>query len=42
MMPKAVKRFSDDIMVHLVDFAAYMRRQVIPLGCKNAPGGKQL
>jgi hypothetical protein len=32
MMPKSAKRFSDDIMVHLIDFAAYMRRQVILLG----------
>jgi len=33
MMPKSVKRFSDDIMVYPIDFAACLRRQVIPLGC---------
>jgi hypothetical protein len=33
MMAKSVKRFSGDIMVYLFDFAAYVRRQVIPLGC---------
>jgi len=32
-MPKSVKRFSDDIMVYLIDVAACLRRQVIPLGC---------
>jgi len=33
MMPKSVKRFSDDIMVYLNDLAACMRRQLFPLGC---------
>jgi hypothetical protein len=33
MMPKGAKRFSNDIMVYLIDFAASMRRQVSPLGC---------
>jgi len=33
MVPKSVKRFSDDIMVHLIDLAACARRQVFPLGC---------
>jgi len=33
MMPKSVKRFSGDIMVYLIDFAACVRRQVFPLGC---------
>jgi len=27
MMPKSVKRLSDDIMVYLIDFAACLRRQ---------------
>jgi len=27
MMPKSVKRFSDDIMVYPIDFAACLRRQ---------------
>jgi len=33
MMQKSVKRFSDAIMVYSFDFAACVRRQVIPLGC---------
>ncbi|QDB99904.1 hypothetical protein FGU64_05475 [Mesorhizobium sp. 8] len=33
MMPKSAKRFSDDIMVYLINLAACVRRQVIPLGC---------
>jgi len=33
MMPKSVKRSSDDIMVYLIDFAACLQRHVIPLGC---------
>jgi hypothetical protein len=36
MMPKSAKRFSDDIMVYLIDFAASMRRHVIPLGCNRS------
>jgi hypothetical protein len=32
---KSVKRFSGGIMVDLIDFAACMRRQVIPLGCNK-------
>jgi hypothetical protein len=33
MMSKSAKRFSDNIMVRVVDFAAYMRRQVFSLTC---------
>jgi len=33
MMLKSVKRFSGGIMVYLIDFAACVRRQVIPPGC---------
>jgi len=33
MVPKSVKRFSDDIMVYPIDFSACLRRQAIPLGC---------
>ncbi|RUM97131.1 hypothetical protein EET67_14810 [Pseudaminobacter arsenicus] len=42
MMPKSVKQFSDDIMVYLVDFAACMRRQVIPAWLQHALGAEPM